>query len=74
MAHQLAGASANVHAAVLRELCLNLENSALAAATSQLEECLTRMGAELARVGAALRQGATHALPAGFTDAARPAS
>jgi CheY-like chemotaxis protein len=51
-----------------------LENSALAAATSQLEECLTRMGAELARVGAALRHGATHALPAGFTDAARPAS
>jgi CheY-like chemotaxis protein len=69
LAHQLGGASANVHAAVLRELCLNLEISAHAAGTAQLEECLAKMGAELARVGAALRQ-VTHR----FTDAARPAS
>jgi hypothetical protein len=39
-----------------------------------LEECLKRIGVELARVGAALRQAATHALPAGLTGAARPAS
>jgi HPt (histidine-containing phosphotransfer) domain-containing protein len=74
VAHQLAGASANIHAAALRELCLNLENCAPAADIPQLEECLTRIGAELARVEAALRQAATHALPAGFTAAARPAS
>jgi len=55
-------------------LCLNLENCAPAADIPQLEECVTRIGAELARVGAALRQAAAHALPAGFTGAARPAS
>jgi HPt (histidine-containing phosphotransfer) domain-containing protein len=74
LAHQLAGASANVHAAPLRELCLNLENIAPTASTAQLEEALTKIGAELARVGAALRQGALHALPAGLTDAAQPGS
>jgi HPt (histidine-containing phosphotransfer) domain-containing protein len=74
LAHQLAGASANVHAAQLRELCLNLENCASTAGTAQLEECLTKIGAELARVGAALRQGTMHALPGGLTDAAQPAS
>jgi two-component system sensor histidine kinase/response regulator len=74
VAHQLAGASANVHAAPLRELCLNLENMAPTANTAQLEEVLTKIGAELARVGAALRQAATHASPGRFTDAAQPAS
>jgi two-component system sensor histidine kinase/response regulator len=74
VAHQLAGASANVHAAPLRELCLNLENMAPTANTAQLEEALTKIGAELARVGAALRQGAAHALPDGLSDAAQPAS
>jgi two-component system sensor histidine kinase/response regulator len=69
VAHQLAGASANVHAAPLRELCLNLEKSAPAAGAAQLEECLTKIGAELARVGGALRQ-----VTDGFTDVARPAS
>ena len=74
VAHQLAGASANVHAAALRELCLNRENCAPAADTAQLEECLTRIGAELARVAAALRRAVTQASPADFTGAARPAS
>jgi HPt (histidine-containing phosphotransfer) domain-containing protein len=74
VAHQLAGASANVHAVPLREQCLSLEHATPAAAAEQLEESVMKVGAELTRVVAALSEGAAHALPDGFTEAARPAS
>jgi two-component system sensor histidine kinase/response regulator len=67
--HQLAGASANVQAALLRELCLSFERVALSASTEELEEFTRQVGAELSRVGAALR-----ASVAGLSDAAQPAS
>ena len=54
--HQLAGASANIHATALRELCLHLERLAPSAAAAELGDCVARIGAELGRVGAALRQ------------------
>jgi len=73
VAHQLAGASANVHAVPLRELCLSLEHATPAAAAEQLEESVMKIGAELTRVVAALSEGAAHALPDGLTEA-QPAS
>ena len=69
MVHQLAGASANIHAVALRELCLHVESSAPVAAIAELEHCVTRIGAELARVGGALRQDADR-----VSVAAQPAS
>jgi HPt (histidine-containing phosphotransfer) domain-containing protein len=56
--HQLAGASANVHAAPLRELCLSLERVASTATTTEVEDFITRIGAELARIETALRSNA----------------
>jgi two-component system, sensor histidine kinase and response regulator len=56
LTHQLAGASANIHAVGLRELCLELENSAPSAAATELESLVTRIGTELQRVNAVLQQ------------------
>jgi two-component system, sensor histidine kinase and response regulator len=56
LAHQLAGASANVHAVPLRELCLSLEKSAPSADFRELQDGVRKIGAELARVSATLRQ------------------
>jgi HPt (histidine-containing phosphotransfer) domain-containing protein len=58
LVHQLAGASANIHAAALRDLCLALEAAAPSAAGDEIEDSVTKIGAELARVSAALRQDA----------------
>jgi two-component system, sensor histidine kinase and response regulator len=69
LVHQLAGASANIHATALRELCLQLESSAPSVETAELEGAVTRIGAELTRVGAALRQDAQF-----VTGAAQPSS
>jgi HPt (histidine-containing phosphotransfer) domain-containing protein len=69
MVHQLAGASANIHAVALRELCLNLEMSAPSAAAAELQSSVASIGAELSRVSAVLRQDSDH-----FTGAAQPAS
>jgi two-component system, sensor histidine kinase and response regulator len=51
--HQLAGASANIQAVLLRELCLSVERVASTASPEELDE----LGAELARVGTTLRRG-----------------
>jgi len=48
--HQLAGASANVCAAPLRELCSDLERAAETATEAQLEQRIAQLAAELARV------------------------
>jgi PAS domain S-box-containing protein len=56
MVHQLAGASANIHAVGLHELCLQLEESAPGAAAADLQSSVAAIGVELARVSAALRQ------------------
>jgi signal transduction histidine kinase len=69
LVHQLAGASANIHAVALRELCLHLETSAPSAAAAELEDCVSGIGAELTRVGAVLRQD-----PARVIGAAQPVS
>ena len=69
LAHQLAGASANVHAVPLRELCLSLEKSAPSADFRELQDGVRKIGAELARVSATLRQDSQH-----VTGAVQPAS
>jgi PAS domain S-box-containing protein len=56
LTHQLAGASANIHAAPLRELCLELEDCTPSGATAELESLVTRIGTELQRVNAVLAQ------------------
>jgi len=48
--HQLAGASANIYAEPLRELCSDLEHAAETFTAAQLEEHIGRIAAELARV------------------------
>ena len=48
--HQLAGASANVYAGPLSELCSDLERAAETATAVQLEQHIARVAAELARV------------------------
>jgi two-component system, sensor histidine kinase and response regulator len=69
MVHQLAGASANIHAVALHELCLHLEESAPSAAAAELQCSVASIGAELARVSAALRQESDR-----FTGVVQPAS
>jgi HPt (histidine-containing phosphotransfer) domain-containing protein len=56
LAHQLAGASSNIHAAPLRQMCLDLESSLPAAGTAQLEAAVAGIGDELARVCEVLRE------------------
>ena len=48
--HQLAGASANIYAAPLRELCSDLERAAETVTAAQLEQHIARVCAELGRV------------------------
>jgi HPt (histidine-containing phosphotransfer) domain-containing protein len=48
--HQLAGASANVYAIRLRELCSDLERAAETVTAAQLEQQMARLTAELALV------------------------
>lgn len=48
--HQLAGASANVYAARLGELCSDLERAAGNVPTAQLEQHIDELAAELTRV------------------------
>ena len=48
--HQLAGASANIYAEPLRELCSDLGRAAETATAAQLEQHIERVAAELARV------------------------
>ena len=48
--HQLAGASANVYAARLHELCSDLERAAETLGMAQLEQHIAAVAAELARV------------------------
>jgi two-component system, sensor histidine kinase and response regulator len=67
--HQLAGASANVHAVLLRELCLSFERIADTASSEELAGFTRQIGAELSRVGAVLRRN-TDAV----SGVARPAS
>jgi HPt (histidine-containing phosphotransfer) domain-containing protein len=67
--HQLAGASANVQAVLLRELCLSFERVALTATPEELEEFTRKVGVELARVSAALRRCTD-----GLSELAQPAS
>jgi HPt (histidine-containing phosphotransfer) domain-containing protein len=67
--HKLAGASANIHAVPLRELCLQVEMSVPAATADGLEDCVTRIGAELTRVVSALRRESGR-----LSGAAQPAS
>jgi two-component system, sensor histidine kinase and response regulator len=55
-AHQLAGASASVHAAPLCELCLALEHAARTAGIADLEQAMADIGIELARVGERLTE------------------
>jgi two-component system sensor histidine kinase/response regulator len=69
LARQLAGASANIHAVPLRELCLQLEESAPAATAGELEDGVTRIGVELTRVVSALTQESER-----VTGAVQPAS
>jgi len=69
MVHQLAGSSANIHAVTLHELCLHLEESAPSAAAAELQSSVASIGAELARVSAALRQDSER-----ITDVVQPAS
>jgi PAS domain S-box-containing protein len=54
--HQLAGASANVQAVLLRELCLSVERVAGTASAEELDEFVRKVGAELSRVAATLRR------------------
>ena len=49
-AHQLAGASANVYAGPLRDLCSSLECGAETLTVGQLEQHIAEVRAELARV------------------------
>jgi PAS domain S-box-containing protein len=67
--HQLAGASANVQAALLRELCLSVERVAQTASAEELDEFVRKVGVELSRVGVTLRRGTE-----GLSGAARPVS
>ena len=53
--HQLAGASANVYAAPLHELCSDLERAAETVTVAQFEQRMARMATELARVTDVLR-------------------
>jgi len=55
-AHQLKGASANIHAPRLRELAALVENRAGSAAEADAKELLVKLGAELDRVAAFLRR------------------
>jgi HPt (histidine-containing phosphotransfer) domain-containing protein len=48
--HQLAGASANVYATRLRELCFDLERAAKTVTLARLEQHITQVAAELTRV------------------------
>ena len=48
--HQLAGASANLHAVPLRDLCSSLERATGAATMAQLERYVSDVSAELSRV------------------------
>ncbi len=59
--HQLAGASANVYAASLRDLCSDLERAAETAPMTQLEQHITRLADELARVTDVLENMRDHA-------------
>ena len=54
--HQLAGASANVYATRLRELCSDVERMAETVTAAQLEQHMARVSAELARVTAVLEK------------------
>src|SRR5690349_15190708 len=49
-AHQLAGASANVYAGPLRDLCSSLECAAVRLTVGQLDQHIAEVRAELARV------------------------
>ncbi|MGH8228072.1 MAG: PAS domain-containing protein [Steroidobacteraceae bacterium] len=60
-AHSLKGASANVHAYALRELCAEIEIRAAEAAARELVRQLARLEAERLRVVAALQSAATPA-------------
>ncbi len=54
-AHSLKGASANIHATPLRELCAALESRAAALTDAELAEHIARIAAERQRVAAALQ-------------------
>ncbi len=54
-AHSLKGASANVHAERLRELCAELESGAVALSEGELTQHIARIAAERRRVAAALQ-------------------
>jgi signal transduction histidine kinase/DNA-binding response OmpR family regulator/HPt (histidine-containing phosphotransfer) domain-containing protein len=71
LTHQLAGASANINAGLLREFCLTLERAAPAAPVPELEQGVSRIAGELARVGECLLEYSTSRRLSG---AARPAS
>ena len=53
-AHQLKGASANLYAETLRSLCADLEVQAKTLGTTQLEDKINRVAAEIDRTCAAL--------------------
>ncbi|MEY4933003.1 MAG: hypothetical protein RLZZ403_1323 [Pseudomonadota bacterium] len=55
-AHQLKGASANIHAARLRDLATTIENRSGNAAEADLAELLEKLGKELDRVSSFLRR------------------
>jgi len=55
-AHQLKGASANIHAARLRDLATAIENRSSNAAEADLMELIGKLGKELDRVSAFLRR------------------
>jgi PAS domain S-box-containing protein len=55
-AHSLKGASANVHAQRLRELCADLESRSASATDRELPELVARIAAEQRRVAATLHQ------------------
>ncbi|MGH8150910.1 MAG: Hpt domain-containing protein [Steroidobacteraceae bacterium] len=60
-AHSLKGASANVHAQPLRELCADLESRSESATDRELPELVARVAAEQRRVAAALHQVSSEA-------------
>jgi two-component system, sensor histidine kinase and response regulator len=64
LAHQLAGASASIHAVPMRELCLELEKTGPSGSTAELDGLVVNLGAELERVGAVLRQDSIRVLGA----------
>jgi HPt (histidine-containing phosphotransfer) domain-containing protein len=50
-AHKLKGASANIHAVPLRQLCSELESHAASYSLSEVQTALTRVAAEFKRAG-----------------------